>query len=330
MPAIAIPAAIGLGGQIINAITGHRAATGASNIQSTAATEAANASLAAGQGAATGVTEAAGRATTGINEATRAAIEAAQQGTQQGNATLQGTLERQRANLNPYLEAGRTGVEGLTREAGTNQDFSFNTQDFENDPSRAIILREATDAITRSAAARGLGPGSGGVLKALARENVAQLSKTYGDVYRRSENTFRQNQQGRQGLLSGLAGLGQTATGQLNTAEGQAGSAISGNQVDLGRLTGEYGTTGARNIAEIDTTAAARSGEFLTEAQRNANDARLQGANARASGVIGRANAIGGLVSGIANTGVDASTAYYANDSARQRRMAQRLPVGVR
>lgn len=316
MPAIAIPAAIGLGGTIINAITGHKAATSASNIQSEAANQAAQASLAAGQTASTGVNEAAQRATAGVNQAAQTAIGQAQQGTAQGNATLTETLGRQRQNLDPYLAAGQQGLQGLTNLGQNPQDFKFDINDFRNDPSYDQVLLDTNKAIERSAAIKGVR--GGGELKAIVANTVARQNQAYGDVYRRSENTFRQNQEGRFRTLSALTGVGQTATGQLNAAEQNAGNQIAGNQVDLGRLTGSYTTDAAGRVANIDTNAALQTGNFLTGSTRDANDARLQGANARASGVLGRANAIGGLVSGVTNIGQQAASTYYGNRQQRQ------------
>ncbi len=321
MPALAIPAIIGLAGTVANAVTGHSAATNASNIQSAAADKASGASLEAGKTAIAGVNTAATTATTGINEATKAAIEAAKTGTAQGNEQLQSTLQTQRANLQPYQQAGQTGLTGLTDLAKNPQDFKFDTKDFENDPSTAIAIQRANEAIQKSAAIRtGLG---GGTLKAIARETVDQTEMHYGDVYKRSENTFNTNKDNRFRTLTALTGVGERATSQLNAAEGQTGRDVAGNLVDLGNTTGKYGTRAAEVTGDITTTAARDTGRLLTDTTRDSNNYLLDSANAKASGVIGRAKAIQGGVTGATNIGVDLADRYYGNR--RQPRQAARV-----
>lgn len=324
MPAIAIPAAIGLGGTIINAITGHKAATSAENTLNTAANNASTASLQAGRDAAAGISNAAGAATAETQAARDRAIRAAQEGTAAGNAQLTETLGRQRENLDPYLTAGRQGVEGLEREAADpNQDFKYDASNFRNDdPSFQFTIDEANAAITRSAASRGLSPGNGGQLKALAKETVNQIQKGYGASYARAENTFNQNKASRRQVFGTLTGVGQTATGQLNAAEGTAGQGISNNLVDLGTLTGTYDANAAARTGDYGLRAATDTGRILTDATRDSNDALLQGANARAAGTQGRARAISGAVTGATNIGVDAASAYYGR-RAPQRQTAR-------
>lgn len=330
MPAIAIPAAIGLGGSVLNAITGHKAASSAENTLSAAANNASAASLQAGRDAAAGISDAAGAGTAELQASRDRAIRAAQEGTAAGNAQLQQTLEAQRGNLQPYQQAGQVGLSGLTELANNPQDFKFDRADFDADPGTEIAIREGLEAIQKTAAMRGLGPSSGGQLKAYGKFATDQVLKSYGDVYKRSENTFRGNQDARYRTLSALTGVGERAVAGLNDAEGVAGRGIAGNLTDLGALTGQYDANTAARTSDLGLRAATDTGRITTDATRDSNDALLQGANARASGTIGRARAVGGLISSASDIGVDAATQYYGGDRARDRRVASRLPAGVR
>lgn len=170
--------------------------------------------------------------------------------------------------------------------------------DYQNDPGYQFRLAEGQKALERSAAARGTATG-GAALKAAARYGQDYASNEYGNVYERAlkgyatnaaagldkyntelgafntnANTglnafntnygvWRGNQTDAFNRLASLAGLGQTAAGQLSNAGSAAAGNVAGINSNLANLVGNFGT---------------------------------QGANAAAAGIVGGANAINGAI----------------------------------
>src|SRR5215472_4244769 len=157
---------------------------------------------------------------------------------------------------------------------GWNQPFVPPTGATEqNDPGYQFRISQGLQALQNSAAARG-GLLSGNTAQAIEQYAQDYASNEYQNVYNRSlgqyqqaYNIFQQNQANQFNRLASLAGVGQTATGQLASA----------------------GTAAAGNVGNILLGSSAQIGQSLQNA----------GA-ARASGYAGVANAIGG---GVGNLG---------------------------
>ncbi len=203
----------------------------------------------------------------------------------------------QKANQQPFLDAGKTALgqlSGLTAPGGlpaygkTYDPGTFKAPtgaDFMNDPGYQFRLAEGQKALERSAAAKGTATG-GAALKAASRYGQDYASNEYSNVYNRAlagfqtnaqtglnafntnYNVFAQDQGNQFNRLAAIAGLGQTATGQL----GQTGTAAAGN------VGGIYSNLG-NNLANLQT----------------------QGGNAAASGVVGATNALNGTVNAYQN-----------------------------
>jgi hypothetical protein len=165
-------------------------------------------------------------------------------------------LERQRADQAPWLDAGKNALAQLTAgtQAGGEFNRSFTMDDFQADPGYQFRLDQGTQAIERSAAARG-GLLSGAAAKALTRYSQGVASDEFGNAFNRftTEKTNGFNR------LASLAGVGQTAANNI----GQAGQSA-------------YGT-----IANAGQNASSQIQNNLTGA-----------GNARASAYTGTANAI--------------------------------------
>jgi hypothetical protein len=144
----------------------------------------------------------------------------------------------------------------------------------QNDPGFQFRLQQGTDAIQRSAAAKG-NLLTGGTAKDLMDYGQNSASNEYGNVYNRAlgeyqqrYNIFQQHQADQYNRLASIAGLGQTAVGQLNSA----------------------GSNAAGNIGNI----------LLTSGQQQANQLN-NAAAARASGYVGGANAWGSTLGNLGN-----------------------------
>lgn len=140
-----------------------------------------------------------------------------------------------------------------------------------NDPGYQFRLQQGEQALERGAAASG-GAFSGGTLKALQRYGQDYASNEYSNVYNRALqgyntnftnaynaynlntqtglqgyqtrfNTYNTNQTNAYNRLASLAGLGQTAVGQLNNA-GQVAATNIGSDVTSGANAAAAGTLG--------------------------------------------------------------------------------------
>jgi hypothetical protein len=151
----------------------------------------------------------------------------------------------------PFREAGMRALPEL--EAASRY-TPFGMDQFQQDPGYGFRLAEGQKALDRQAAARG-GLISGGALKAATRYGQEMGSQEYTNAF----NRYQTERQARLNPLQSLAGVGQTAVGQLGSA-GQAMTAGS---------TGALGAYGA-----------------------GASEAMGAAAQARASGYLGGANAL--------------------------------------
>lgn len=117
------------------------------------------------------------------------------------------------------------------------QTFSMPTAaDMEaNDAGYQERLKLGTDAIQRSAAARG-GVVTGGTAAALNQFGQDYASNEYGNYFNQKFNTYAQNynqwaqqQANEYNRLASMAGMGQTAAGQLGTLGQNASNAVGNN-----------------------------------------------------------------------------------------------------
>jgi hypothetical protein len=162
-----------------------------------------------------------------------------------------------RADQAPYREAGNASLAQLASGVKTGGEYarSFGMDDYQADPGYQFRLEQGQKGINNAASARG-GQYSGATLKALANFNSGLASQEYGNAYSR----FNTDQTTKFNRNATLAGIGQTA----NTAIGNAG-ANSTNAI----------TSAGMNNAN-------NQGQYL----QNAGEAR-------ASGYVGKSNAIG-------------------------------------
>lgn len=141
----------------------------------------------------------------------------------------------------PYVSAGGSALERLMAGLGLGGDTAGFTQAYRSTPGYQAGLESGSKAITGNAASRGM-LNSGAALKALQRYGSDYEDKRSGDYLNR---------------LMGLAGTGQSATGQQIATQGQ------GLQGQLGTRTSAFqgamnsaGTIGQGNIAAANARAA--------------------------------------------------------------------------
>jgi len=157
------------------------------------------------------------------------------------------------SNLNPYVKSGTAansalsyalGLGGNAGSTGLNSGSllksydSFNaptTLDEQNDPGYQARLKLGTDAIQRSAAAKG-GIVTGGTAKALNTYGQDYASNEYSNVYNRAlqgytanANNYYTGQNNAYSRLTGLANSGQSAAGTLGSLGQSASNNVSNN-----------------------------------------------------------------------------------------------------
>jgi len=195
--------------------------------------------------------------------------------------------DQNRADQAPYLAAGTGAVNrlgagvGYGGEVGSTRPFDFQ-YDPNADPGTAFRMSEGIKALDRSAAARG-GLLSGATLKGVQRYGQELGSQEYNNAFNRYVTGFNANTGERNALynrLAGVAGTGQTATGQI----------------------GAQGTNMASNIGNLNMTSAANTG-----------NAAMAAANARNSAFSGAANVLGRMYGGYGRGSNPYANAAMAN-----------------
>lgn len=148
-----------------------------------------------------------------------------------------------REDMAPWRTAGGQAVGQLSDLTGPNGAWSkdFSASDFQKDPGYEFRMAEGQKALERSAAARG-GVLGGATLRSLTRYNQDYGSQEYDKAY----NRFMNNRSQRFNQLAAIAGLGQTANGQL----AQVGMNTANNQSN--NLMGAANMQGAAGIASAN------------------------------------------------------------------------------
>lgn len=238
--------------------------------------------------AATGVTSAAAAAKQGVDTATAAA----------------------NSRLDPYATAGAGAVKNLSDFVTTGDGSkTFSGVDLSNDPGYKFRLEQGQKALERSAAARGSVMG-GGAVKATIDYAGGSASSEFGAAFDR----FERGKKSRFDMLSGLSDIGKSAA----TTQGA-------NEIGAGKYGGDVTMTGQKQAGDFRTEGATYAGNTTVGAAKYTGDTglkvadtignnTLQGAqfvagtqigagSAQAQGIIGRANAWNGMLSGIGAAG---------------------------
>ena len=142
------------------------------------------------------------------------ALDAQTSAANQANATQRYIFDQQRADNQPWLQAGSGALSQLS-----SNNFM---KDWQQDPGYQFRLSEGQKAINAAGSARGNAMG-GAAMKELTRYGQDFASSEYDKVYNRNSNR-----------LSSLAGFGQNANSQ-NAQSGQNyGNQVSSNQIGVG------------------------------------------------------------------------------------------------
>lgn len=139
----------------------------------------------------------------------------------------------------------QTGVDALGQIKDQSADFNkdFSMADFQADPGYQFRMDQGQQAIERSAAAKG-GLNSGATLKSLDRYSQGLASDEYQNAY----NRYNNNITNRFNRLSSLAGLGQTANGQVGAAGQNYANQVGSNDMASGNASAAASMASANAI----------------------------------------------------------------------------------
>ena len=203
----------------------------------------------------------------GASDAADTAAQASGQASAASIAEQRRQYDQNRADQAPYLAAGTGAVNrlgagvGYWGEFGSARPFDFQ-YNADTDPGYAFRFSEGMKALDRSAAARG-GLLSGPTLRGATRFGQDLATGSRQNAFNEYLTGFNANTGERNALynrLAGVAGTGQTATGQI----------------------GAQGTNMASNIGNLNMTSAANTG-----------NAAMAAAGIRNSAFGGAANVLG-------------------------------------
>ena len=197
------------------------------------------------------------------------AADAQREGIAASTAAQQKAFDEQKALNAPFREGGITAqnrlltVLGLRPAEGSgvtvdpnSPDFGkyagdFGMKDFEADPGYAFRLKEGMRGLENSAAARGL-LSSGSTLKGITDYGQGIASQEYGNAY----NRYQTNRANQLNPLTGILGMGQTATNNTSTAAGQLGQGLAQGAAATGNVNASaYMNTGNALTNALNTGA---------------------------------------------------------------------------
>lgn len=159
---------------------------------------------------------------------------------------------------NPHTTGGGTGSTATTTPPPADPTYGagfgslgrdFSMSDFQTDPGYQWRMDQGIQGLDRSASARGL-LFSGGELKALDRYNQEFASNEYNNAF----NRFNIQGTNRFNRLASLAGLGQTAQGQVGMFGMNAANQMGQNYLGMGNAAAAgYIANGNANTNSINS-----------------------------------------------------------------------------
>lgn len=177
-----------------------------------------------------------------INRASDAQLAAADKAV----ALQEAMYNQQRADIAPWRMAGEMGLAQYATGIAPGGELArpFTMKDYQADPGYGFRVSEGMKALDRTAASRG-GLLSGSTLKGAQRFGQESASQEYQNAY----NRYTQNQQTQRNALANLAGIGQTASTQLQRAGEQYATPASELQQSIGNVRASGYMQGANALA---------------------------------------------------------------------------------
>lgn len=208
-----------------------------------------------------GVLGQASDAANNVRTAQQVGVGAVRKSIGEANDTIAGGYNSQRAELDPYLAAGKQGVQGLADYAATNPKFSYTRDNFADSDAYKFQQQQGNQAIANQATLHGLAS-SGNVGQEFSRFNQGLASTYYQQSFDNALKTFQTNQDATLANLGTLAGIGQTAVGQNNQVTQNATGQMAANTLGGGYFEGNTGIGIEQFLAQHGQNAATLAGNF--------------------------------------------------------------------
>lgn len=185
------------------------------------------------------------------------AARAQEQAAQTSASEQERMFQRQVELQEPWRQAGINALQRLQQQTGAMPAAFSGQVDLSQDPGYAFRLAEGQKALERSAAARG-GLLSGAALKGTQRFGQELASQEYQNAYNRALTEYNARvarEATGYNRLAGLAGVGQTATGELSSAAQNLGSNLGNLYYGAGTGTGQARASGYLGMGNALTSA---------------------------------------------------------------------------
>jgi len=185
----------------------------------------------------------------------------------ESNALQKEMFDKQIELNAPFRNAGLTGQNRLMEMLGLGGDKNaqgygsasknFSMSDFQEDPGYQFRMQQGQQALERSAAARG-GLLSGRAGKDMTNYAQGAASQEYGNAF----NRFQTNRSNQLNPLQSLAGMSQTASGNMSNAAGAYGANVGNNLTGTAQQVGNnmMGAGNARASGYVTQSNALQNG----------------------------------------------------------------------
>ncbi len=148
-------------------------------------------------------------------------------------------LASAKVNSQAYVDQGTTAINALgAGTSGPNADLTrqFTMNDFHQDPGYQFQLAQGTQAMDRSAAARGM-LNSAGTMEGINAYGQGMANSDYQQAL----TNFTNNQQQRYNMYAGIAGMGNTANGNMAQIGMNAANQTGNNMMGAANASGAAG-----------------------------------------------------------------------------------------
>ena len=185
------------------------------------------------------------------NKAASTSASATQQAAQTSADVQREMFNKQVELQEPWRQAGMNALTQMQGQTNAMPAAFTGKVDLTQDPGYAFRLEEGLKGLERSAAARG-GLMGGAQMKAMEKYGQGMASQEYQNAYNRALTEYNANvarESTGYNRLAALAGIGQTATGQISGAAGSLGANLGNLAYNAGTAAGNAQAAGYMGMA---------------------------------------------------------------------------------
>ncbi len=188
------------------------------------------------------------------------------------NDTIGTGYNKQVTALQPYMDAGGVGLQGLLDRAKANPQFSWDPNTNMSDPAFQFRQKQGEESISAQNSLHGL-LGSGNFAKDISSFTTGNAAQYENDDFNRALQQFKTNMDATTQTYLPLANFGADATKTFNADTGQAFGDQARNTQAAGYAGADVDTSIAKFLASLRAGAATTAGNFRV-GQGNATAAK--------------------------------------------------------